>query len=1126
MATTPNANVFGTNDWQKIYKTFSQADFSSYDAETLKKSFIEYLKTYYPENFNDYTQGSEYMALLNVIAFMGQSLAFRHDLNTRENFIELAEKRDSVIKLASLVNYTPKRNQCAQGVLKISSIRTTEDVFDLNGYNLNGQTIIWNDPANQNWFEQFCSIVNASLVSSQKFGKPGNSKTILNIKTDEYAIQLPATTLPIKAFESKVQGVKQRFELVSVSSVNSDNLQEVNPKPSSTFNILYRNDKLGYASANTGFFVYFKQGQLFTKDFSITEQTQNQLIDINQNNINDSDVWLFQIDPIDSSSLQEWTKVDNVYSANQGSTTRTLFSVKSRANDQISLKFGDGVFSDLPSGKFRVAYRVSNGNSYQIAINEIQGVQVSFDYIDANDVQQKLTLQLSLQLPVSNALPAESIDDIKQRAPTQFYSQNRMVNGEDYNLLPFTQYNSILKTKAINRASIGVSRSKDLLDPTGKYSNHTLFATDGGIFKLDDTETLNVTFSDVTDLAKFFTEDLKKLLATPKTIQWYQANAARYDLSLTEGSDTDSKIYWKTGSVQSNYFTTGYLFDYIGSDENLIENPLAVGNYSDNNLKYVGQNALIKIVAPEGYYFDVDTNRLQQGTITNVKNGKLYYWTTVTNVVEDGYNNGQGLLSTGEGPITLSDYVPSGAIVAQIIPSFDNTFGTSLIQNIIARMNLQRDFALKFNNSLALSLERWHVVATSSTDWFFKFTCQSSGSYLVEYLSLKYVFSSVNETRFTFNNDQIVYDRNTGQILNDYIKVLRTNLDPDIPTTSLNQDIVLTCVGQTIETDGYTNDFQIEVSAINPKNKQFTSDPDFFSKLIGIPSKKWVFLKTSTDPQLLTRTQMIATSEVVSDFATLIQIERNKYDYPPNQIYYATNEDKFYIAEQDTTVSTSLVVSETTDYSVRIGRQPLSFQYQHYANQNVRVNPSTSNIIDVYVVLKTYYQNYKNWLRDQTGKVSEPSPPSTYQLMTEFSKLNTYKTSSDELILNSVKFKPLFGTKASANLQAKIKVTKLKSSTASDSEIKSAVIAVIDEFFSIEKWDFGQTFYFSELSAYLHTKLSTMISSAIIVPVQNNKRFGELYEIRAMPFEIFTSAAQVTDIDIVDTLSPSDFKNT
>ena len=143
---------------------------------------------------------------------------------------------------------------------------------------------------------------------------------------------------------------------------------------------------------------------------------------------------------------------------------------------------------------------------------------------------------------MSNALPAESIDDIKQRAPTQFYSQNRMVNGEDYNLLPFTQYNSILKTKAINRASIGVSRSKDLLDPTGKYSNHTLFATDGGIFKLDDTETLNVTFSDVTDLAKFFTEDLKKSLATPKTIQWYQVKAARYGLSLTEGSDTEYNI--------------------------------------------------------------------------------------------------------------------------------------------------------------------------------------------------------------------------------------------------------------------------------------------------------------------------------------------------------------------------------------------------------------------------------------------------------------------------------------------------------------------------------------------------------------------------------------------------------
>jgi hypothetical protein len=33
-----------------------------------------------------------------------------------------------------------------------------------------------------------------------------------------------------------------------------------------------------------------------------------------------------------------------------------------------------------------------------------------------------------------------------------------MVTGEDYNVLPYTTFNNILKVKAVNRTSSGVSR--------------------------------------------------------------------------------------------------------------------------------------------------------------------------------------------------------------------------------------------------------------------------------------------------------------------------------------------------------------------------------------------------------------------------------------------------------------------------------------------------------------------------------------------------------------------------------------------------------------------------------------------------------------------------------------------
>ncbi len=156
MATSSRqSSIFGVNDWKAIYKNYSQADFQSYDYETIRKTFVDYLRTYYPETFNDYVESSEYVALLDVMAYMGQALSFRSDLNTRENFIDTAERRDSVIKLANLVSYTPKRNIAGQGFAKITSISTSEQVRDINNLNLSNLTILWNDPANPNWQEQF-----------------------------------------------------------------------------------------------------------------------------------------------------------------------------------------------------------------------------------------------------------------------------------------------------------------------------------------------------------------------------------------------------------------------------------------------------------------------------------------------------------------------------------------------------------------------------------------------------------------------------------------------------------------------------------------------------------------------------------------------------------------------------------------------------------------------------------------------------------------------------------------------------------------------------------------------------------------------------------------------------------
>ena len=1123
MATSSKQSaLFGLNDWKTIYQTFSQADFRSYDYETLRKSFIDYLQLYYPETFNDYTESSEFIALLDIIAFMGQGLAFRNDLNARENFIDTAERRDSVIKLANLVSYTPKRNIAAQGYLKVVSISTTQNLTDINGMNLSNQTILWNDPANPNWLEQFNTIINATLIDTQKIGKPGNIQDLLGVTTSEYTMAIPNDVLPIVPFESTVDGVGMNFELVSASSVDTDYIYEIPPAPSGQFNILYRNDKLGFGSPQTGFFFYFKQGSLTTSDFSFQQQISNQTVDIDIQGINNTDTWLYQI--LEDGTQFRWSQVENVYAdayLQTESSNRAIFSVDSRFNDQVTYVFGDGIFSAIPVGNFTAYVRAGNALTYTIDPIEMSGISVTFTYLSRQNKFETITFNLELPLPVTTAQEREPLDEIKLRAPTRYYSQNRMVNGEDYNNFPYTLYSSIVKSKAINRSSIGVSKNLDLLDPTGKYSSTNSFGSDGALYQDDSDGFLTLTINTTSDVIAFFTDTLSNVLSFNRAIQYYIQNYPRYDVT-TSTTPANQIVYWKTSSVDTGA-ESGYVFTVSGS----LEQPQNVGTFNTSNLKYLTPGSICKFSAPNGYYFDLATNRLVPGIAPTPEN--TYIWTTILNVVGDGSNNGEGSFANGAGPIKLNGYVPSGVILSQIIPVFDNSLSTTLIQECLVKMELQQDFTLVFNNSLMVNEERWSISSANDSNYFVKFTSTGANTYLITYKALTYYFGSVADTRFTFSPDELVYDPFSGKIIQDFINILAINTQFG-SSTPLGIDLKVNILGQTVESDGYVNDFQVEVAATDVNNRQLILNPDFFSEITGYQNNSanagvYVFFETVQDPINLTREYIIPSSDVVYIYPNKSQIETNKYDYPLGTLFYAYVENKFYKTIQDQKVTVPLyIVTEQSQYNMKPGRQGLSYQYRHNSNNTTRIDPVTTNIIDLYVVTQSYYTEYQNYIVDTTNTVPEPNRPTIGQLQQEYGEVQNYKMLSDSVILNSVVFKPLFGPKADPALRSKIKVIKAPGVNASDSEIRSAVLAAMNNYFNINFWDFGDTFYFSELTAYLHATIGELISSVVLVPSDPTMSFGDLYEIKCMPYEIFVNAATANDVVVIPALTPAELQ--
>lgn len=1132
MSTTARqTNLLVAEDWTRVYETFREADFQSYDFETLRKTMIDYLRLYYPEDFNDFIESSEYIALIDLLAFMGQSLAFRTDLNARENFIDTAERRDSIIKLARLVSYFPKRNIAASGLLKIDSVATTETVYDSDGVNLANNTVYWNDPSNSNWVEQFNTIINTTLIDSQVIGKPGNTQTINSVKTEEYSVNLTPNVTPVFGFSAAVNDSSMQFEAVSASTLGQSYIYELSPVTNGRFNILRRSDGSGNNSNNTGFFLYFKQGTLGNTTFSLVEAVPNRVVNVNYENINNSDVWLFNTGV---SPSEEWTKVPAIAGVNtiyNKSTERNLFQVNSRASDQIDLVFGDGSFTNVPQGTYTLFFRQSNNQSYKISPDEIQGALVSINYVSRSGAVETLTIRASLKYTINNAAARETIDEVRQKAPLQYYTQGRMITGEDYNIIPYTEFSNIYKVKSVNRTSSGISRFLDVIDTSGKYSSTNIFANDGHLYREETLTPMGFSYTSTATVQRIVSEYLQNIISDKPMQHFYYA--------MLDRETNISNTFWKMCSVSTNG-STGY-FTVDGSTL-----PIQVGPVTSQPVKHIRVGAIIKFKATAGYYFN-SQNQMIYGT-PSTTGDKQYLYASVMQVIGDGTNGGNGAFLDGSGPVILNIKVPTSAEIVEIIPVFKNSISSELATTITDKVIALETFGLGYNtdteawylidetnvssNDIPFSLATAGDTSSSNSDssWIIKLSYDTPLGHVIWYRGLDYIFESTIETKFYFDNQVRVFDSKTGTTIHDQIRLLGINSQPDPvqigvddddqPITGrlpLGVDYVWYVYRNIVESDGYENQKKILITFPDSNEDGIPDNPDLFDIVVSPDTtSKYVFFEEVPTYGGFTELVPLESNSVVTLYADETDLNANYTAYTDGQVFYLTADKTFFVlAETDS----GKVITESESYTMMTGRSDLAFQYKHNSPDYRRIDPSPNNIIDVYLLTKAYETDFRIWLQDTTGKLSEPVPPTTEDLALEYSTLNNTKATSDTIIFNSAKYKLLFGDKAEPSLQATFKVVKNPAVIVSDNDIKSSLIGAINEYFSIDNWDFGEAFFFSELSAYLHTAMSPNVSSVIIVPTNLNAQFGNLYQINAEPNEIMASCATVDNVEIISALT-------
>ena len=424
------------NDSKKEVRYLNK-DFSSF-----KANLIEFTKTYFPKQYNDFNEASPGMMFIEMASYVGDVLSYYIDNQFKESLLAFAEEKRTVYNMAQSFGYKPKL--ATPSVVRVDIFQTVPALSSGTGTNYTTKADL-RYGLNVKSGMQLRSDSGITFTTSEDCNfKFSSSYDPLEISIYETNNNVPVTYLLKKTVRAYSGNVAQDFFTFNTAvkydrvSLSNDNVTEILSCTDSDGNSWYEvpflaQDTVFEDMENTSrndpdLASQSDQAPYLLKLLKTSRRFNTFIREDNKTELR------FGAGVSDSPDEEIIPNPDEVGSTLPGSPSK-LGEVFDPSNFLKTRAYGQA-----PSNTtLTVTYRYGGGVTHNIASNTLTKVQsLNFEVSDTSGLTQSLINSSRASIAVTNPEPAsggkgpESIVEVKNNTLAYFQAQARAVTKQDY----------------------------------------------------------------------------------------------------------------------------------------------------------------------------------------------------------------------------------------------------------------------------------------------------------------------------------------------------------------------------------------------------------------------------------------------------------------------------------------------------------------------------------------------------------------------------------------------------------------------------------------------------------------------------------------------------------------------